>query len=75
MCFVINNFFKSYGHQFIYDIRTLKALLQEVGFTNAIRCIPGESKNPHLSGIETHGKLIGEERNQFDSIVLEAIRL
>ncbi|MBO0719356.1 MAG: methyltransferase domain-containing protein, partial [Blastocatellia bacterium] len=36
--FVINNFVRNWGHQFIYDEKVLSASLQKVGFTKITRC-------------------------------------
>jgi predicted SAM-dependent methyltransferase len=73
--FVINNFFKSWGHRFIYDPSTMTAALETIGFTNVQQFSPGESDDPTLRGMETHGSCIdSEEFNLFESMVLQAQR-
>jgi peptidoglycan/xylan/chitin deacetylase (PgdA/CDA1 family)/predicted SAM-dependent methyltransferase len=72
--FVINNFFRAWGHQFIYDRETLQAALESVGFTDVTGHCPGESDDENLHGIEHHGEIIGDEMNRFETMVLEARR-
>jgi len=69
---VINNCFRNWGHRYIYDFTTLSAALHSIGFRNAVEYAPGESDEPALRGIENHGKEIGEEFNQLETIVVEA---
>jgi SAM-dependent methyltransferase len=73
-CFVVNNFFRSYGHQFLYNPATLRAALKAAGFDDVEQCEPGESDEEELRGIETHGQHIGETVNRFETMVLEATR-
>lgn len=73
--FVINNAFRGYGHQFIYDHATLQGAMEEVGFIGITRYAPGESDDEVLRGIESHGKAAGnEDMNRFETMVLEAKR-
>lgn len=73
--FVINNAFRNWGHQFLYDEETLRDLLLTSGFTEVERFRPGESKTEGLRGLERHGRNIGDEEiNQFETMVLEAMR-
>jgi predicted SAM-dependent methyltransferase len=73
-CFVMNNFFRNWGHVFIYDSRTLQLAMKEAGFTD-FNCYPvAESDDESLRGLEFHGEIIGVEINQFETMVLEAVR-
>jgi predicted SAM-dependent methyltransferase len=72
--FVLNNFFRSWGHSFIYDPRTLAYALERAGFEEPRELEPGRSESPELAGLEGHGRLIGSEPNAFETIVLEARR-
>jgi predicted SAM-dependent methyltransferase len=72
--FVINNFFKGWGHKFIYDFKTLNDLLVKSGFVNVTRQEPGQSADQNLVGIESHGIAISEEFNSLESIVLEGTK-
>ncbi len=73
-CFVVNNFFRSYGHQFLYDARTLRAALEAAGFVDIIQLEPDESPDENLRGIDAHQRLIGAEMNRIETMVFEAIR-
>lgn len=70
--FVINNFVRAWGHQFIYDFSSFEFLLKEAGFKTVIRTKPGKSKDKHLRGLEHHGNSFTEEFNQLETIVVEA---
>lgn len=70
--FVINNAFRSWGHQFLYDGEMLEMALQEAGFTNIKRCLHGSSDDENLRGIESHAKNVGnEEMVVFETMVYE----
>jgi predicted SAM-dependent methyltransferase len=68
---VINHFFRSWGHQFLYDPETLHATLAEAGFCSIVQQRPGESVHAPLRGLEHHGDAIGEWVNQFETMVFE----
>jgi predicted SAM-dependent methyltransferase len=71
--FVVNNAFRAWGHQFIYDPQTLRHSLTHHGFENLTDYKPGVSDDPNLRGLEAHGRNIGNEAiNQFETFVLEA---
>jgi len=73
--FVINNAFRNWGHQFIYDGNLMTLALERCGFTDIRRCAYGESNEEHLRQIEMHGKHIGDERiARFESMIFEGIR-
>ena len=73
--FVINHFFTSWGHRFLYDRKTLGEALEQAGFRDVTEHRPGESEHPELRGLERHGTVLGDERwNDFETFVLEARR-
>ena len=73
--FVINNAFRNWGHQFLYDGEVLEMAMSEVGFVNIVRCAPRESAHADLRGIEAHGVAVGnEEMNAFETMVFEGTR-
>src|SRR6266700_1108876 len=73
--FVINNAFRNWGHQFIYDQATLQWVMEQAGFVEITRTSPGESGDEHLRGIEQHGLPHGDEGiKRFETIVLEEKR-
>ncbi len=53
-CFVLNRAFRGWGHQFLYNMATLAALLQNAGFTMVQPFRYGESDTPALAGLERH---------------------
>jgi predicted SAM-dependent methyltransferase len=70
--FVINNFFRSWGHQFIYDEETLRNTMHTSGFHSIKFYKPGESDDPMMRDLERHGRELGsEDINQFETIVAE----
>lgn len=73
-CFVVNHFFRSFGHLFLYDTKTLAAALRSVGFVEIYSRAPGISPDPNLTGLESHEKLISESINDFETMVVEAVR-
>jgi predicted SAM-dependent methyltransferase len=60
---VINNFFRSWGHRFIYDAETLRQALTEAGFVDIEERPVGELER-HLAELP--------EFNEYETIVLEA---
>jgi predicted SAM-dependent methyltransferase len=71
--FVINNAFDNWGHRFLYDAEVLTLALQQARF-DAIRQVrTGESDDPQLRGLESHGKYIEDDRMaDFETMVFEA---
>ncbi|MEM8484957.1 MAG: methyltransferase domain-containing protein [Bacteroidota bacterium] len=70
---VINNAFRSWGHQFIYDESFLTKALIKAGFQNVVACDVGKSSDPYFDQLERHGIRVGnEEMNVFETMVLEA---
>jgi predicted SAM-dependent methyltransferase len=55
-CFRINRAFHGWGHQFLYNERTLAATLRDAGFANVQRVAYGESEHAELRGLERHEK-------------------
>jgi len=73
--FVINNFFQSWGHRFLYDAETLRQALYNAGFRDIKFYKPGESEDPILRNLEVHGReLESEVINQFETMVAEALK-
>lgn len=53
-CQLLNDIFRLWGHQFIYDRLALDTLTEEVGFQRLRWVSFGESTLDHLSGLERH---------------------
>jgi predicted SAM-dependent methyltransferase len=62
---VVNNFFRSWGHRFIYDPQTLRHALTEAGFLDVREREVGELEQ-HLAE--------APELNEYETFVLEARR-
>ena len=71
--FVLNNFFRAWGHRFIYDGRTLRHALETAGFVDVEEHTVGESGDDRLRGLERH-LYEAAEFNAFETLVLEARR-
>jgi len=71
---IVNNFFRDWGHQYIHSRQGLEAMLLQSGFTSIIQCASGESPDPNLRSIDSHGLRIGDEFNRLETMVLEAVK-
>jgi predicted SAM-dependent methyltransferase len=72
--FVINNFFRNWGHKFIYDYKSLQDAMSRVGFINITRCNVGESDDENLRGLEAHEQIISDEFNRLETLVCEGVK-
>jgi predicted SAM-dependent methyltransferase len=71
--FVLNNFFRDWGHRFIYDTQTLPHALETAGFVDVEEQRIGESDDPRLAGLERHLETTAEF-NELETIVFEGRR-
>jgi predicted SAM-dependent methyltransferase len=55
-CFELNRAFRGWGHQFLYNERTLRSTLLDVGFAEVTRVEYGQSVHDDLRGLERHEK-------------------
>jgi predicted SAM-dependent methyltransferase len=71
--FVINNYMRAWGHKFIYDEKTLRYLLEKVGFVNIAKFNVCESQDEVLQNLENvlrkPAGLIG-----LESLVIEGMK-
>ncbi len=72
--FTINNFFYSWGHKFIYDLKTLYYIINKCGFSEVKQCKLGSSEDKNFNGIETHHLDTSVRMNNYESIVVEAVK-
>jgi predicted SAM-dependent methyltransferase len=70
--FVVNNFMRNWGHQFVYDPDILQKSLQLAGFINYCSEKPGESKDVHLQNIEYDQNHPHKDFYNLETMVLEA---
>jgi predicted SAM-dependent methyltransferase len=71
---VVNRLQHEWGHQFLYDEDTLSATLRKCSFTEVTRHTPNESYHPTLRNIDRHADVIGEEFNELESLIVEAVK-
>ncbi len=67
--FIINNFVRDWGHQFIYDEKSLGFSLEKVGFSSVIRCELQQSEDTVLANLEN------EQRYPADFLRLETLTM
>jgi len=70
-CFLINQSFRSWGHQFLYNAPTLEAVLRDAGFDRVEFVTYGESTRPELRGLERHERS-ADSRELPHVLVVEA---
>lgn len=73
-CFILNYEMRSWGHQFVYTPKMLRASLEKAGFTGIRQYAPGETDDPSLKGVEIRSKSTWNDLNAFDSMAFEATR-
>jgi predicted SAM-dependent methyltransferase len=71
--FVINNFFRDWGHQFIYDEKTLRAALRDAGFTNVIECNLQSSESKDLCNLENERRM-PENFLELETFTIEGMK-
>ena len=54
---IVNDYYRMWGHQFVYDEATLRLLLERAGFVDLRVEAVGKSSNPHLTGIENEARM------------------
>lgn len=72
--FIINNFVRDWGHQFIYDEKTLRQALTNAGFTNIIRCDLNQSEEEAFRNLENESRLPAGFL-QMETLTLEGEKL
>jgi len=53
-CFMLNRAFRGWGHQFLYNEQTLRAMLLDAGFAMVKRVEYGVSEHAELRALERH---------------------
>jgi predicted SAM-dependent methyltransferase len=51
---LVNNYLHAYGHVHVYDIESLRLLLEDAGFVDIREAAFGRSEHPELRGIDRH---------------------
>jgi predicted SAM-dependent methyltransferase len=71
--FVVNTYFREWDHLFLFDEKTLRAILVEAGFRDVRRFGVGKSNDLELAGRERHAQALKNEAvNEFETMVVEA---
>jgi predicted SAM-dependent methyltransferase len=68
--FVVNNYFRAWGHAFIYDEATLRTAFERAGFSKVRRMALNESADPLLRGLSCADVL--DEFLVLETMTLEA---
>jgi predicted SAM-dependent methyltransferase len=67
--FIMNTYFREWGHQFLYDRQTLQSALESAGFRD-VRFLPhSESDDPELRNVERHIYQVGSDVEYVTMIV------
>lgn len=64
----------AHGHKQPWTLSLLQTSLFYAGFSRTDICAPGCSMHEQLRGVEGHGRVIGDEFNQIETIVVEATK-
>ncbi len=72
--YVINNFFKAWGHQMIHSYKSIKALALQCGYSKVKQVEVGKSDISFFQNIEKHGTIIPAEINIIETMVIEIIK-
>ncbi|HEV2320507.1 MAG TPA: methyltransferase domain-containing protein [Verrucomicrobiae bacterium] len=71
--YVINNFVRDWGHQFIYDEKALRGCFERAGFQDIVRCALNDSSFEALRNLENETK-IPEGFVKLESFTLEGTK-
>jgi predicted SAM-dependent methyltransferase len=72
--YVVNNFVRDWGHQFIYDEETLRFAMQKAGFADVIRCKLQSSECEYLRKLENETRM-PKGFLALETLTLEATKL
>jgi len=71
--FVINNFVRDWGHQFIYDEQTLRESLKSAGFSTIIKQQVNYSDHSELAKMDSESRM-PEGFLRLESVVMEGVK-
>jgi len=72
--YVINNFFRAWGHQLIHDFESLSALTIQCGFNTPKSFNIGESEVEYLKSVEKHMTIIPSKMNLLETMIIEVTK-
>lgn len=70
--YVINNFYRDWGHEILHNYASLEKLLLKLKFSSVDRKEIGVSDFQEICNMEKHGTIIPERLNKLETIVVEA---
>lgn len=71
---IVNNFFRCWEHEIIYDFKTIYLMLEQHGFSEITQVNINESSDDNLKNMEKHGTIIPAEFNELETMVIEAVK-
>lgn len=71
--FVINNSLRDWGHQFIYDEKTLRKAMEIAGFSKIVSCVLNESASSAFRNLEKEEKM-PKDFLKLETFTLEAVK-
>jgi predicted SAM-dependent methyltransferase len=72
--YVINNFFKAWGHQVIHNVESISKLAMQCHFSQVRECAVGVSEVSIFKNIEKHGTILPERINLMETMVVEIMK-
>jgi predicted SAM-dependent methyltransferase len=72
--FILNVYFREWGHQFLYDQQTLQSALESAGFRDIRFLRHGESDDPELRNVERHIDVIGSDIDKYVTMIVQATK-
>jgi predicted SAM-dependent methyltransferase len=73
-CLIMNGEMRSWGHQFVYTPKMMRASLEKAGFTDIRQYATGQTDDPDLRMVEVRARTDWSDLNAFDSMAFEATR-
>jgi predicted SAM-dependent methyltransferase len=73
-CVILNYEMRTFGHEFIYDSRTLADSMKRVGFESIQEFVSGESDDPQLAGLEVRHTWKDHAASDYETMVIQAVR-
>jgi predicted SAM-dependent methyltransferase len=72
---ILNMEMRSFGHEFLYDPRSLSDRLTQAGFRMIAEFPPGESDDPQVRGVESrHNNAKLRPMNDYETMVIQGVR-
>jgi predicted SAM-dependent methyltransferase len=73
-CTILNGEMRSWGHQFVYTPKMLRASLEKAGFAAIRQYATGETEDADFRAVEVRARTEWKDLNDFDSMAFEATR-